>query len=440
MVSMINLELHKEVHSKLVQRKHPTLLWDSPFDNAWVGFILSNHKVRDEIILNEILSYFDRWICSTSIFEILKEERNIGTLSLYVGIAYNLGSKKYVKEIQNFIKERIIELNKKERWKFGVFNSPEIFYSVVAGLTISETLKEDNDFKTILLNRAVNEAKNNWFNKIHRFVLYSAALLELETKHSMTSKIIKFLASTNVRELNVDETIPLLWLIVKYGEKILESQNNPTIQKLIEDKKEDLWKQFENQRIYFSYDLQQLPEDIEPEVKAIYSLSTFELAMIDDLLASLEKIYKIDPNIVFNLLNLHPVIRKTSEKLFKDGHYSQAIFEAYKALINHVKERSKKKTLDGQELMRKVFDVEYDRKTLKITRKPILQLNDLQTREDMDEQIGFMHLFLGAVEGIRNPKAHGIIDQKDPFKTLEYLSFASLLAKRVDEAKLNLEG
>jgi hypothetical protein len=50
-----------------------------------------------------------------------------------------------------------------------------------------------------------------------------------------------------------------------------------------------------------------------------------------------------------------------------------------------------------------------------------------------------MYLFMGSVVGIRNPKAHRRIEQKDPFKTLEYLSLASLLAKRVDEAKLNTD-
>jgi uncharacterized protein (TIGR02391 family) len=150
-----------------------------------------------------------------------------------------------------------------------------------------------------------------------------------------------------------------------------------------------------------------------------------------------EKAYKIDPNTIFDHLQLHPVIKNASEKLFKDKHYAQAIFEAYKALINYVKEKSGEKTLDGQELMEEVFSVNYDRRTLEIKKKPILQLNELSTREDIDEQMGFMHLFRGSVMGIRNPKAHGLIKQEDPFKALEYLSLASLLAKRVDEAKLN---
>lgn len=51
----------------------------------------------------------------------------------------------------------------------------------------------------------------------------------------------------------------------------------------------------------------------------------------------------------------------------------------------------------------------------------------------MDKKV----LFIDSVMGIRNPKAHGLIKQEDPFKTLEYLSLASLLAKKVDEAKFN---
>jgi len=140
---------------------------------------------------------------------------------------------------------------------------------------------------------------------------------------------------------------------------------------------------------------------------------------------------------IFTNLDLHPVIKKASRELFEDGHLAEAIFEAYKALISYVKEKSGKKTLDGQNLMGSVFNVKYDRETLQVKKKPLLRLNALSTLEELDEQKGFMHLFVGAVIGIRNPKAHVIIEQKDPFKTLEYLCFASLLAKRVDEAKLN---
>lgn len=73
-----------------------------------------------------------------------------------------------------------------------------------------------------------------------------------------------------------------------------------------------------------------------------------------------------------------------------------------------------------------------------ITKKPSIQINDLQSQSERDEQQGFQFLFMGATLGIRNPKAHDRVAQKDHFRTLEYLAFASLLCKRVDEAKKNL--
>jgi len=432
---MINLEIHREIHGKLMQRKNPTLLWGSLFENVWIGFVLNNHKNKDEITLNEILNFCERWIRSTTISDILKEERNIGALSLYAGIIFNLGDKNYAEEIQNSIKKKIIELDKKEKGKFSLFNSPEIFYSTIIGLAMSDMLKETQ--REILLKYALNEVEKHWYDKIYRFALYSAALFELKAEDTTINKIVNFLASINIKELSINEIIPLLWFIIKYNEDILKRVKNTELRKLIEDKKEKLWEQFENQYTYFSYELQTSSEDTEIETGTRYSLSTFELGMIDDFLACQEKVYKIDPNIIFDLLQLHPVIKDASEKLFKNKHYSEAIFAAYKALINYVKEKSNRKMLDGQELMGKVFDVEYDKETLKVKKKPILQLNELTTRENMDEQKGFMYLFIGSVMGIRNPRAHGLIKQEDPFKTLEYLSLASLLAKKVDEAKFN---
>jgi uncharacterized protein (TIGR02391 family) len=156
--------------------------------------------------------------------------------------------------------------------------------------------------------------------------------------------------------------------------------------------------------------------------------------MIDDIFAWAERTYKVNPNEVFDSLQLHPVIRKASEGLFKDGHYAQAIFDACKALINYVKRESGEKSIDGTDLMGQVFSIKRNERTNQITKKPVLQLNKLRSREDIDEQMGFMHLFMGSVLGIRNPKAHAEIEQKDPFKALEYLAFLSLLAKRTQEA------
>ena len=139
-----------------------------------------------------------------------------------------------------------------------------------------------------------------------------------------------------------------------------------------------------------------------------------------------EAMLAADQQGIYSLSNLHPLVEKVSERLFLDGHYSQAIFEAYKAVISLVKEKSGRDDLDGQKLMATVFSYE----------NPILRLNSLRTKSEQNEQMGFMFLFMGATVGIRNPKAHDIIDQADQIRALEYLALASLLARRVEESTL----
>jgi uncharacterized protein (TIGR02391 family) len=128
---------------------------------------------------------------------------------------------------------------------------------------------------------------------------------------------------------------------------------------------------------------------------------------------------------LFKLLKIHPEIERVSKKLFLNGHYPQSIFEAFKKVNNLVKNRSQRTDLDGKNLMLTVFSVN----------NPILKFNNLVSTSDKDEQEGFMHLFAGAILGIRNPKGHDDIVQKDMVRTLEYLIFASLLCKRLEETK-----
>lgn len=123
-----------------------------------------------------------------------------------------------------------------------------------------------------------------------------------------------------------------------------------------------------------------------------------------------------------SLKSLHPRIRKTSQKLYDDSHYSQAIFEAYKLIVQEVRVISGL-SIDGKPLMDRAFSPS----------SPIISINKQQTQSEKDEQSGFMFLFGGAVLGIRNPKAHDIVTLKDPKKAFEYLAFASLLMRRLDE-------
>lgn len=123
-------------------------------------------------------------------------------------------------------------------------------------------------------------------------------------------------------------------------------------------------------------------------------------------------------------LELHPEIERAAGKLFRDGHYANAVEDACKVLDGLVKTRSGKYDLSGTDLMQTVFS----------PKNPILRFNELKTPTDQSEQQGMMFLYAGAMLAFRNPRAHEIIED-DPEKALEYIGFLSLLAKSLDDTK-----
>ncbi len=130
------------------------------------------------------------------------------------------------------------------------------------------------------------------------------------------------------------------------------------------------------------------------------------------------------PSSYFEKLNLHPRIADVARDLFLDGHHFEAVFAGAKALVNFVKERSGQHSLDGASLVRTVFS----------KNNPVLAFNDLTDQTDQDQQEGLMHLFEGAVLGIRNPGGHAFPEGSEQ-RAIEYISLLSLLAYLVQEAK-----
>lgn len=126
----------------------------------------------------------------------------------------------------------------------------------------------------------------------------------------------------------------------------------------------------------------------------------------------------------FTLLNIHPRVKKASQKLFLDGHYPMAIFEGFKQVEIMVKEKTKIRDKYGVPLMQEVFSAN----------NPILRLNGNTTDSDEDEQKGFMMLFSGAILGVRDPRGHSDMIQNDPIITLQYLCFASILCRMIDKS------
>ena len=129
-------------------------------------------------------------------------------------------------------------------------------------------------------------------------------------------------------------------------------------------------------------------------------------------------------NDIFQEINLNRDIYRAAIKLFEDGHYANAIENAFKVLESKVKIRSGRNDLHGTDLMQTVFS----------PKNPILKFNTLQNDSEISEQQGMMFLYSGLISALRNPRAHNIIEDT-PQMAIEIISFINLLVKALDKTQ-----
>ena len=168
-----------------------------------------------------------------------------------------------------------------------------------------------------------------------------------------------------------------------------------------------------NDRIMFQFRGQVVTEEFisgSPGVKSTTN-QTNELGSLDFLQ-------------LFDRLVTNELLRDASRKRFIDENYTDAIVAAYKCLNNAVKRMSGVSDKDGADLMRTVFSA----------KAPILRFNKLPSTSAENEQQGYMHLFEGAMIGIRNPRAHEIDVDDTADEALRLLAFANHLMKKIDQA------
>jgi uncharacterized protein (TIGR02391 family) len=117
---------------------------------------------------------------------------------------------------------------------------------------------------------------------------------------------------------------------------------------------------------------------------------------------------------------LHPVIQQAAGSRFASGHYSDAIQKACTALEKVVQAKAgQPATITGTSLMTTAFS----------KNSPLIQV-----AADPNEQFGFMNLYQGAVQALRNHYAHNLTELTDPTRALEWLGFISALLYKLDEA------
>jgi uncharacterized protein (TIGR02391 family) len=133
---------------------------------------------------------------------------------------------------------------------------------------------------------------------------------------------------------------------------------------------------------------------------------------------------------MFDDIITHPLIKQASENHFKNEAYRPAVLDAMIRLEEMIKEKAKfptdnrGKELSGVSLMHKVFDPD----------KPILNWCKGKRQIERDELEGYKHIFAGAMQGIRDPKAHAIFEIS-PMRALKLLTLATLLAELIDSSE-----
>jgi uncharacterized protein (TIGR02391 family) len=135
------------------------------------------------------------------------------------------------------------------------------------------------------------------------------------------------------------------------------------------------------------------------------------------------------PDHPFESRNIHPAFPLNVKRLFDDGHYSQATFEAFKFVDKEVA-RLSKHSETGFKLMMFVF----------AEASPLLKLNGGASMSEKDEQKGFQFLFAGSILAIRNPRGHEYAIHDSPDECLDHLALASLLLRRLGSAGFKVAG
>lgn len=126
---------------------------------------------------------------------------------------------------------------------------------------------------------------------------------------------------------------------------------------------------------------------------------------------------------------MHSVVASVSEKAIRAGLYADAVERAFKAINSRIKKMVKGQVAtgdDGVKLMQKVFS----------ENNPLIRLASDDDPSGADVQRGYMHMFIGGMSAIRNPKAHDNIEI-DKNDALRKLYFASMLMYKLDEAERN---
>lgn len=153
------------------------------------------------------------------------------------------------------------------------------------------------------------------------------------------------------------------------------------------------------------------------------SIGKFETIARKAHLYTLEQIILEHQEHPFENRNIHNKLPKQVRKLFDDSYYSQSIFEACKYIDKLISKLSQSDKT-GYQLMMDSFN----------ENNPKIKINNLNSLSEKDEQAGYKFIFSGSVLAIRNPRGHEYIINDTIEDCLDYLSFISILMRRLEKS------
>ncbi|MGB0220152.1 MAG: TIGR02391 family protein [Sinimarinibacterium flocculans] len=122
---------------------------------------------------------------------------------------------------------------------------------------------------------------------------------------------------------------------------------------------------------------------------------------------------------------LHSRVTAASYAHFRAGRYRDAVLNSIVVVFDMLRERTGLDS-DGAELVSETFSLQ----------RPRLIFTTLETESGRDEQKGFLQILQGYYLGIRNPKAHSLAIDTDPFSAAQYLVMSSILCRKIEDARL----
>lgn len=138
---------------------------------------------------------------------------------------------------------------------------------------------------------------------------------------------------------------------------------------------------------------------------------------------------ELTPAARFASRGYHSRVVRASRRPYVNGLPQDAVLRALKSVNNRVKKLASSHK-DGQDLMGSVFG----------DSSPSLQATDLITESEQNEHAGYRFLLMGAMRGLRNPRAHEDhwAPDDDDVAVLETLAVASLLHRFIDRCEDHL--